>query len=257
MKTHRLIPTGSRLLVAILGLACAGPWAAFSEENGGNAPAQKRGRPDGAGPGAPGKGFRDGAGGGPGMPSSEERLKMMTEKLGLSSDQQGKVRAILEKSGPEMRALMEKGRENVSEADKEKFRAVMRTQMEEIDGVLNSEQREKFKEAMQARAGERGGKSPGGSAGGAGAGKMEERMAAMKQKLGLTAEQEQKVRAIFEKNAAKMREAFSAGGDKVREAMRSQMEEVAALLTPEQREKMRDLAPKGDAARRRPAGKAE
>jgi Spy/CpxP family protein refolding chaperone len=263
MKTHRLIPQGSRLLVAILGLASVWPGGAFSQENAGSAPAaQKRGRPDGAGPGAPGKGFRDGTA--QGMPSPEERLKMMSEKLGLSAEQQGKVRAILEKSGPELKALMEKGRENATDADKEKFRSVMRGQMEEIAGVLNPEQREKFKEAMKARAGERGGGSPGGasgsdagSTGAAGVGKMEERLAAMKEKLGLSAEQEQKVRAIFEKNSAKIREAFSAGGEKVREAMRAQMEEVADLLSPEQREKMRDLAPKRESSGQRPSGKPQ
>ena len=246
MKNLHLVLTGSTFAV-LLGFAS--PLLVLAEEGTGKA-SPKRGRPDGAAPdGGPRRGPRDGAGG---MPSMEERLKMMTERLGLNSEQQGRVRSILEKNGPELKALFEKGRENATEADKEKFRSLMKGQMDEIAAVLNPDQREKFKEAMKNRVEGRGGEKPPGSPGSlaeGGAGRMEERLAVMKEKLGLTPEQQQKVRAVFEKNAGKMREAFSAGGDKVREAMRAQMEEVGALLTPEQREKMREMSPKGDGPR--------
>ncbi len=252
---HFFLPHAS-LVAVVFGIVwgCAGLSTAYSEENGAGKPAPKRGKPDGAGPREPGKGFQDGAGPGGGVPSAEERLKVMSEKLGLSAEQQGKVRSIFEKSAPELKALMAKGRDNASEADKEKFRSLMREQMEAIAGVLNPDQREKFKEAMKMRAEGRGGEKSASSGAEAGPGKMEERLSAMKEKLGLSDDQQKKVRAIFEKNAGKMREAFSAGGDKVREVMRAQMEEVGAILTPEQREKMKDLAPKGE---RRPGGKGK
>lgn len=84
--------------------------------------------------------------GGPGRMRPEERLKMMTEKLGLSEEQQGKIKAIQEKNAPAMKELMAKGRDNLSEEDKAKMRELMKTQMEEIGTVLTPEQREKMKE---------------------------------------------------------------------------------------------------------------
>ena len=75
-----------------------------------------------------------------------ERLKMMTEKLGLTSEQQEKVKAIMEKNGPQFKELMAKGRENLTDADKEKFKELMKSQMEEIGAILTPEQKEKMKE---------------------------------------------------------------------------------------------------------------
>lgn len=89
----------------------------------------------------------------------QERLKMMTEKLSLTEEQQGKVKAIFEKTAPQMRELMAKGRENLSDDDKAKMRELMKTQMEEIGAVLTPEQKEKWKEARGP--GGRGGERPG------------------------------------------------------------------------------------------------
>lgn len=90
-------------------------------------------------PGGPG-------GGGAGRMDPEARLKMMTEKLGLTQDQQDKIKAIQEKNAPQFKDLMAKGRDNLSEDDKNKFRELMKTQMEEIAAILTPEQKEKFKE---------------------------------------------------------------------------------------------------------------
>ncbi len=101
-------------------------------------PERKRGGPDGPGRGDP-----------------AERLKMMTEKLGLTQDQQDKVKAIMEKNGPQFKELMAKGRDNLSEADKTKFRELMKSQMEEIGAILTPEQKEKMKEQRGAAGGDR------------------------------------------------------------------------------------------------------
>jgi Spy/CpxP family protein refolding chaperone len=95
-------------------------------------------------------GRRPGAEGGAGRMDPAERLKMLTEKLGLSQDQQDKVKAIYEKNAPQFKELMAKGRENLTDADKTKFRELMRTQMEEIAAVLTPEQKEKMKELRPA-----------------------------------------------------------------------------------------------------------
>ncbi len=97
-------------------------------------PGGKKGGPGGAG-----------AGGGERM-NPEARLKMMTEKLGLTEEQQGKVKAIQEKNAPAMKELMAKGRDNLTEEDKTKMREAMKAQMEEIAAVLTPEQKEKMKE---------------------------------------------------------------------------------------------------------------
>ncbi len=94
-----------------------------------------------------------------GRMNPEERLKMMTEKLGLTQDQQDKIKAIQEKNAPEFKELMAKGRENLSEADKTKMRELMKSQMEEIGAVLTPEQKEKMKEMRPAGAG--GDRKPG------------------------------------------------------------------------------------------------
>ena len=90
----------------------------------------------------------------------EERLKMMTEKLGLTQDQQDKIKAIQEKNGPQLKEFMAKGRENLSEADKEKAREIMKGQFEEIGAVLTPEQKEKMKE-LRGPGGPGGERKPG------------------------------------------------------------------------------------------------
>lgn len=88
----------------------------------------------------------------------EERLKVMTEKLSLTAEQQEKVKAIYEKYGPQMKEFMSKGRENLTEQDRTKMRELMKSQNDEIDAILTPEQQEKMKEMRQ--------KGPGGPKGG-------------------------------------------------------------------------------------------
>ncbi len=100
-------------------------------------------------------------GGAGGRFSPEERLKKMTETLGLSQDQQDKIKAIMEKGAPAMKELMAKGRENLTGEDKAKAQEFFKTQREEIGNVLTPEQKEKYKAEMEKRRGEggaRGGK---------------------------------------------------------------------------------------------------
>ena len=102
-------------------------------------------------------------GGAGGRMNPEERLKKMTESLGLSQEQQDKVKAIQEKNAPAMKELMAKGRENLTEEDKTKMKELMKTQTEEISAILTPEQKEKFKADMEKRRGEGG--RPGGKPG--------------------------------------------------------------------------------------------
>lgn len=108
-------------------------------------------RPDGAG--GPGK---PGGPGGERRMDPEARIKFMTEKLGLTQEQQNKVKAIYEKNGPQFKELMAKGRENLTEDDKTKMRELMKSQFEEVGAVLTPEQKEKMKELRpEGRGGDR------------------------------------------------------------------------------------------------------
>ena len=83
----------------------------------------------------------------------EARLKQMAETLGLTQEQQDKIKAIFEKSAPAMKELRDKGFTNLTEEDKTKMRDLMKKQGEEVDAVLTPEQKEKQKAAMEKRRG--------------------------------------------------------------------------------------------------------
>lgn len=94
-----------------------------------------------------------------GRPGPEERLKMMTEKLGLSAEQQEKVKAVYDKYAPQMKEIYAKGRENLTEDDRTKMKELMKTQGEEIAAILTDEQKQKWQELrQQGPGGEKGGK---------------------------------------------------------------------------------------------------
>lgn len=110
------------------------------------------------------EGKRPGGAGGGQRSTPEERLKKMTETLGLSQEQQDKVKAIQEKNAPAMKELFAKGRENLTEEDKTKMKELFKTQTEEINAILTPEQKEKYKAEMEKRregGPRRGGDKPG------------------------------------------------------------------------------------------------
>jgi Spy/CpxP family protein refolding chaperone len=84
----------------------------------------------------------------------EERLKQMAETLGLTQEQQDKIKAIFEKIAPAMKELMDKGFQNLTEEDRTKMRDLMKKQFEEIDALLTPEQKEKQKAEMEKRRGQ-------------------------------------------------------------------------------------------------------
>lgn len=84
-----------------------------------------------------------------GMPSVDERLQHLTKMLNLSSDQQAKVKTILEEQRDQMTAL--KGDTSMSQQDRRaKFQSIHQDAHQKIEGVLNDEQKAKF-EQMQTQ----------------------------------------------------------------------------------------------------------
>ena len=88
----------------------------------------------------------------------EERIKMMTEQLGLSQEQQDKIKAIFAKNADALKLIREKGYQNLTDEEKTKLREGMKTQQEEVAAILTPDQKAKLE---KARA-ERGTRRPGG-----------------------------------------------------------------------------------------------
>lgn len=81
-----------------------------------------------------------------------ERLKVMTEKLGLTEEQQGKIKAILEATAPKAKEL--RADTALSKEDKRaKMMELRKGEIAEIRAVLTPEQQEKMKEMRAARRG--------------------------------------------------------------------------------------------------------
>jgi len=84
-----------------------------------------------------------------GMPSVDERVQHLTKMLNLSSDQQAKVKTILEEQRDQMTAL--KGDTSMSQQDRRaKFQLIHQDAQQKIEGVLTDEQKTKF-EQMHAQ----------------------------------------------------------------------------------------------------------
>lgn len=88
-----------------------------------------------------------GAMGGPAMGAMtpESRLKMLTEKLNLTEDQQAKVKPILEDESTKMKALHDEG-----PADKQaKMKELHMSSTEKINAILTPDQQAKWKQMKQ------------------------------------------------------------------------------------------------------------
>ena len=73
-----------------------------------------------------------------------ERLKMLTEKLGLTEEQQGKIKEIFAKNMPKAKEVREDAA--LSQEDKRaKMMELRKAEAEEIRAVLTPEQQEKMK----------------------------------------------------------------------------------------------------------------
>ena len=81
----------------------------------------------------------------------EARLQFLTEKLGLDANQQAQIKAIFEKDRPQFKALMAKGRDNLTDADKVALRDLRKARAAEMRAVLTPAQQEQLKELRRER----------------------------------------------------------------------------------------------------------
>lgn len=98
-------------------------------------------------------------GGRRGPMSPDAELKRLTEQLNLTQDQQDKIKPILEDQQKQMQDL----RNDTSVEGQDRFakmREIRKSHMDQIRGILTSDQQTKFDE-MQKRMMERGRRGPG------------------------------------------------------------------------------------------------
>jgi Spy/CpxP family protein refolding chaperone len=97
-------------------------------------------------PAAPEHGAMGGQGMGPMTP--ESHLKMLTEKLNLTADQQAKLKPILEDQSKQMKALHDDT--SLAPADKQaKMKELHESSTEKINAVLTPDQQAKWKQMRQ------------------------------------------------------------------------------------------------------------
>jgi Spy/CpxP family protein refolding chaperone len=154
-----------------------------------------------------------------------ERLEAVAEKLGLSADQQAKIRQATESFVEKYRAARAERQE------------LLREELDKIKEILSPEQLEKAKnyirdriEADRERASEEGLPNFVVSRN-----TLKERLEAAADEVGLTSEQRTKIRETL----ASMRAKCEAQRQKCRDLVESQYQAIAEILTPEQREKAR------------------
>ena len=98
-----------------------------------------------------------------GMPSVEERVQHLTKALNLTTDQQAKVKSILEDQKNQTASL--KQDTSMSQQDRHaKFRQIHQDTQQKVRDVLNDDQKTKF-DQMQARHKEHMGRHGQGEAG--------------------------------------------------------------------------------------------
>ena len=95
-----------------------------------------------------GHGQGQGQGQGRGMPNVEDHLKLLTEKLDLTADQQTKVKTILEDQRQQMDAIRKD--DSLSREDKmSKMRALRETSQAKLREILTDDQKKKLDQLEQ------------------------------------------------------------------------------------------------------------
>lgn len=83
-----------------------------------------------------------------GMPSVDDQLKMMTDKLGLTADQQAKIKPILEDQRTQAQAVMKD--DSLSQDDKRtKMRSLRESTNSKVSDLLTDDQKKKYTEWQQ------------------------------------------------------------------------------------------------------------
>jgi Spy/CpxP family protein refolding chaperone len=159
----------------------------------------------------------------------ESRLEAMRARLGLSAEQVAKLKPVVAEESSKLEAIKEDATLSDSQK-KEKAGVLMASFREKLGAVLNAEQRAQLAEETQRR-------------GAQGRDEMVQRLQAMKEKLGLSDEQIAKIRPVLMEEGPKLKalkDDKTTSPEEKRATLKQSMERIAAELTPEQKEKMRE-----------------
>jgi Spy/CpxP family protein refolding chaperone len=211
-----------------------------------------------------------------------ERMQGMFSDLNLSEEQKTKMKGILEKAKADLVALGKPAEGQDRREHGEKMRGIMEPLREQMMGVLDETQKEKLREKFRSAGGQRPGaeggprgrggpdgpggpdgkrpprergeaRGPGGPGGPGGPpepARMIERLKEQVGKLQLNEEQKKKTDALLaeteKKLSALQTEAEKARAEmqgKFREAMQSNHSQLEAILTEEQKTKLKEMMP--------------
>ena len=160
-----------------------------------------------------------------------KRLKEMQQRLDLSEAQAEQVRAIFEENLSKMKAVKDDA--SLSEDQKrEQLKELSAARREKLAEILTPEQK--------AKAAEETKRNPGGGFRGMDA---QQRLEALKEKLGLSEAQVEKLKPILAEEALAMKamkEDANMLPEARRETLKQSMERISAELTPEQAEKFKE-----------------
>lgn len=157
------------------------------------------------------------------------RLEAMREQLGLTDSQWEKLQPLLKQEGEKVREILADTSLSV-EQKKAKAREVTAAGREQIKDILTPDQRQKLGEEMRKR--QEGG--PDGPL---------QRLAELREKLGLTEEQMEKLKPILAEEGPKLRalrENRELSPEERKAAFEASFAKISASLTPEQTEKLRE-----------------
>ena len=170
--------------------------------------------------------------------------------LNLSADQKTKMKSLHERQKAELEAL----RGNTSLSDEQRrtqAKAIRDKYQAERKAILTPEQQQKaaqFREEWKDRRGGRDSARGGRAQGERGKGQRGERFQRMQQELNLTADQQQRMKAIRDQYRPQLdaiRQDKSLTQDqkkaKAKDLFKAQQDQMKSVLTPEQQEKMKSL----------------
>ncbi len=178
-----------------------------------------------------------------------EKLRAAMDDLNLSADQKQKVEQIFRDAMTDARGNREKNQSGSPQDRAAQFRTRMAEIRDKVEAVLTPDQKVKLEEKLTALRKERNDNGPTSQPAGARPGMMLESFRQAVKELDLNGDQKTKVEAVLKQAGEKlqaMRSEFQAGKsegmrDKLQEIMQTARTDIAEILTPDQKDKLRTL----------------
>jgi peroxiredoxin/Spy/CpxP family protein refolding chaperone len=184
---------------------------------------------------------QQGDGGGPRPMMMLERTRAALQQLDLSPDQKTKVMAALDQARDQMAELRGQLKDMDPQDRIQHVRAVLQEARSKIEAELTADQKAKLEEKLSEARAAAGGNGAGGGLGRAG---MLDQLRKTLDAMNLTDDQRMKVNALLDETRAKLRDLAGeqdadARRGKFSQTLQDMREQLAQILTPEQRQSLR------------------